>query len=180
MGAVLWNWHWPSPWQWNPAESLWTQFYDLFMKFLNLKTQFFQSLKNTNVSHLKPAEYFATLLNSFSTCFLYCSLIQFFGSQKKNFLLHKDFCTPIDDKSVIMPTAIPSQIVVGLNVDIQRSDGKLSLSSLCILSVSVFPWRLVVRCCVGGLSSLTQWLCSHPPLLIDLMKVCTAAVFPLQ
>ena len=97
-------------------------------------------------------------------------------------MLHKDFCTPIDDKSVTMPTAIPSQIVVGLNVDIQRSDGKLSLSSLCILSalsVSVFPWRLV-RCCVGGLSSLTQWLCSHPPLLIDLMMVCTAAVFPLQ
>ena len=149
------------------------------MKISNLKIQLFQLLKNTIFSHQKPAEYFATLLNSFSTCFLYCSLIQFFGSQKI-FLLHKDFCTPVDDKSVIMPTAIPSQIVVGLNVDIQRSDGKLSLSSWCILSVSVFPWRLVVRCCVGGLSSLTQWLCSHPPLLIDLMKVCTAAVFPLQ
>ena len=93
-------------------------------------------MENTNVSYLKSAEYFATILNSFSTCFLYCSLIQFFGSQKI-FLLYKDFfhSYSIDEKSVIMPTAIPSQIVVGLNVDIQRSDGKLSLSSLCILSV---------------------------------------------
>ena len=148
------------------------------MKISNLKIQLIQLLKYTIFSHQKPAEYFATLLNSFSTCFLYCSLIQFFGSQKI-FLLHKEFCTPIDDKSVIMPTAIPSQIVVGLNVDIQRSDGKLSLSSWCILSVSVFPWRLVVVLLVGSPLSLTM-ACSHPPLLIDLMMVCTAAVFPLQ
>lgn len=120
-------WHWPSPWQWCTAEN-----FKIILFLQRIKITAWKILILDNFTYKCMLGFWNQQQNLRQFWILsvpnYCTLLKdsILGAKKgKNLGL---FFLTFDEVSVIMPTAIPSQIIVGLNVDIQRSDGKLSMT----------------------------------------------------